>query len=216
MRRGKPSTHAHFGEWKAILAGDALLISSFQELSRIGHKNFRQINRLMGWATGAKGLIDGQFRDLLSDNGKLEFSEVVRIHELKTARLIQLATLGSYLLTDHQNLRGSVEFLRLGREIGVSFQLLDDLNELAENVVSEHEQNINPFITTLPVALNELKFSHMRLTSILFKHRLDHVEKMLQDYFKKNQDSLLGGFHFLEKNIQGDLSQLKAWVTSLV
>lgn len=215
IRRGKPSTHAHYGQWRAILAGDALLIASFNELSFIQHQNFQAIFKLMTWTTGAKGLIEGQFRDLLAD-GKMNFEEVVRIHELKTGRLIQLATLGTYFLNPKQNLKGKVEFLRLGREIGVSFQLLDDLSELAAPEVSEHEKNINPFISNTAAALKELSLSHRRLTSILFKHKLDHTERMLQDYFKKNQDALLSGFNLLEKNIGGDLSPLKKWITSFV
>jgi geranylgeranyl diphosphate synthase type II len=215
IRRGKPSTHAHFGEWKAILAGDALLIGSLHELANIQHKNFRELHKLMTWATGAKGLIEGQFRDLKAD-GKIDFKNVVRVHELKTGRLIQLATLGTYLLTDEQNLRGKIEFLRLGREIGVSFQLLDDLSELTSTEVSEHEKSINPFINSGEEALNELRVSHLRLTAITFKHRLIHVEKMLQDYFKQNQENFLKDFHILEKNIPGDLNYLKNWITSFV
>jgi geranylgeranyl pyrophosphate synthase len=210
MRRGKASTHAHFGEWKAILGGDALLIASFNELARINHKNFKDIMKLMTWTTGAKGLIEGQFRDLGADKN------IIRIHELKTARLIQLATLGSYLLSEKQTLRGKIEFLRLGREIGVSFQLLDDLSELAEENVSPHEKVINPFISNLEFALNELRLSHLRLTAITFKHRLTHIEKMLQEYFKTNQENLLKNFSYLEKNIDGDLSYLRNWVTSFV
>lgn len=210
MRRGKPSTHAHFGEWKAILAGDALLIASFNELARIDHKNFKDILKLMTWTTGAKGLIEGQFRDLGADKN------IIRIHELKTARLIQLATLGSYLLSEKQTLRGKIEFLRLGREIGVSFQLLDDLSELAEENVSPHEKEINPFISNLSFALNELRLSHLRLTAITFKHRLTHIEKMLQEYFKANQENLLKNFNLLEKNIDGDLTYLRNWITSFV
>lgn len=210
MRRGKPSTHAQYGEWKAILAGDALLIASFNELARIDHKNFKDILKLMTWTTGAKGLIEGQFRDLGADKN------IIRIHELKTARLIQLATLGSYLLSEKQTLRGKIEFLRLGREIGVSFQLLDDLSELAEENVSKHEKEINPFISNLSFALNELRLSHLRLTAITFKHRLTHIEKMLQEYFKANQENLLKNFNLLEKNIDGDLTYLKNWITSFV
>lgn len=210
MRRGKPATHAHFGEWKAILAGDALLIASFNELANIRHKNFREINRLMTWSTGAKGLIEGQFRDLGADK------DIIRIHELKTGRLIQLATLGTYLLTESQNLKGKVEFLRLGREIGVSFQLLDDLNELAEELVSPHEMEINPFINSTEKALNELRMSHLRLTSITFKHRLTHVEKMLEEYFLSNKSKLTKNFALLEKNIKSDLGPLKNWITSFV
>jgi geranylgeranyl diphosphate synthase, type II len=210
MRRGRPSTHAHHGEWKAILAGDALLIASFNELSNIKHPNFRQINKLMTWTTGAKGLIEGQYRDLAAD------SNIIRIHELKTGRLIQLATLGAYLLTDNQTLKGKVEFLRLGREIGVSFQLLDDLTELSVPEVSTHELEINPFINQAEKALNELRVSHLRLTAITFGHRLIHVEKMLQDYFKVNQENLLTNFSVIEKNIKGDLSYLKNWLTTFV
>ncbi len=215
IRRGKASTHAHFGEWKAILGGDALLIASFNELANIRHPRFQELLKLMSWCTGAKGLIEGQFRDLKAD-GKLDFHEVVRIHELKTGRLIQLATLGTYLLSNEVHLKGKVEFMRLGREIGVSFQLLDDLSELTEKDVSPHEKAINPFISNTEMALKELRFSHQRLVSILFKHRLDHTEIMLQNYFKKNQENLLQEFSTLEKNIGGDLTNLKNWITSFV
>lgn len=215
IRRGKPSTHAKYGEWKAILAGDALLIASFDELMEINHSRVRDIHKLMTWATGAKGLIEGQFRDLAAD-GKVNIQNVIRIHELKTARLIQLATLGPYLLSSRVNLRGKIEFLRLGREIGVSFQLLDDLSDLTETEVSPHEKAINPFISNGERALNELRLSHMRLTSITFKHRLTSVEKMLQEYFKANQDNLLRNFSIIEKNSGGDLHPLREWLTTFV
>jgi geranylgeranyl pyrophosphate synthase len=208
VRRGKPSTHAAFGEWKAILAGDALLIASFQEVALLIHQNAQKIHRLMTWATGAKGLIEGQFRDLSAD-GKLDFAHVLRIHELKTGRLIQLATLGSYLLTQEQSFRNKIEFLRLGREIGVSFQLLDDLSELLAPDISEHEKAINPFISSLEAGVNELQLSHLRLSTITSKHRLVHVEEMLRDYFKANQKNLLNNFSQLEKNITGNISSLK-------
>lgn len=213
IRRGKPSTHAQYGEWKAILAGDALLITSFEELNRIDHKNFKRLLKLMTWATGSRGLIEGQFRDLKA-NGELSLVDVVRVHELKTARLIQLATLGTYFLTQDVKLKGTVEFFRLGREIGVSFQLLDDLSELAEENVSEHEKKINPFIQSLPIALNELSASHKRLIKMIQKHKLKHVEEMLQAYFLNNKNNLLKNYHYLEGNIQSDLSELKDWITS--
>src|SRR5690606_35073769 len=53
-RRGKLSTHAAFNEWKAILAGDALLIHSFNELNKIKNENHRFLLRFFSWATGAK------------------------------------------------------------------------------------------------------------------------------------------------------------------
>jgi geranylgeranyl diphosphate synthase, type II len=215
MRRGKASTHAHFGEWQAILAGDALLIGSFQEIALIKHSNFFKVHRLMTWATGAKGLIEGQFRDLKAD-GKLFFSEVVRIHELKTARLIQMATLGSYLLTNDQNFRTEIDFLKLGREIGVSFQLLDDLSELNTDEISSHEMDINPFINNFNEALKELKLSHTRLKRITSRYQLNNVDMMLRNYFKQNQTNLLKDFPKLKNNINEDLNELKNWLTNFV
>jgi geranylgeranyl pyrophosphate synthase len=210
IRRGKPSTHAHFGEWKAILAGDALLIASFHELANISHKNFQNILRLMTWTTGAKGLIEGQFRDLGADH------DIIRIHELKTGRLIQLASLGAYLLTNEQTFSGKMAFLRLGREVGISFQLLDDLNELADENVSPHEKIINPFMNKTDQALRQLQLSFGKITSITSSHRLTLVNGMLMDYFSSNQKKLLKDFVLIEKNIGHEMTSLKKWLTTFV
>lgn len=213
IRRGKPSTHAHYGEWKAILAGDALLIASFQALNKINHHHFKKIHDLMSWATGSRGLIQGQFEDLLAD-GKLNVREVVRVHELKTGRLIQLATLGSYYLTSEVTLKGKIEFLRLGREIGVSFQLLDDLTELIDEV-TPHEKQINPFINAFDESVKELGNSHQRLLKLLKLRRLTETEKMLSDYFLKNKSNLTVNFLKLEKNLPDHTAELKSFISSL-
>jgi geranylgeranyl pyrophosphate synthase len=216
IRRGKPSTHAQFGEWKAILAGDSLLIASFEELMRISHSDIRSLHKLMSWSTGGRGLIKGQFLDLEAD-GKLNLNQIVRIHELKTARLIQVATLGSYLLGSSQKtLKGLIEYMRLGREIGVTFQLIDDLTELTDKNVSDHEKMINPFIISVKDALNSLRVSHGRLKKITGSNQLKHLEVMLDDYFKNSQTLLLNGLENIEKNIkESDLhSDLKKWITT--
>lgn len=215
IRRGKPSTHAAFGEWKAVLAGDALLISSFEELLKMNHPKAIQLHRLFTWATGAKGLISGQFLDLKAQ-GKASFQEILRIHELKTARLIQVATLGSYILaTDKTEWRSFIEYLRLGREIGVSFQLLDDLNELTDKHVSEHEKEINPFLANPEEAFKEIKVSLKRLKKIIFDKKLKNLEVMLSDYFKKNQEALLKDLETLTHHLElKDNKELKDWITT--
>jgi geranylgeranyl pyrophosphate synthase len=213
LRRGKPSTHAKFGEWKAILGGDGLLVASFNALSEIRHQNFQQINKLMLWSTGAKGLILGQFKDL-GANGKLCFQEILRVHELKTARLIQLSTLGTYLLSENISLKGKKDFLKLGREIGVTFQLLDDLSELTESKVSEHERSINPFITFQAPCLHELQKSHSKLSEIITQHNLQNLKIMLQDYFEHSRNNILDNFENVQENLGDDLGYLKSWITN--
>jgi geranylgeranyl pyrophosphate synthase len=184
VRRGKPATHVQFGQWQAILAGDALLISSFQELAKINHSKMREVHRLFAWATGGRGLVLGQFQDLQAQ-GQLDLQQTLRVHELKTGRLIQAATLGSLLLGREEVSLGQIKhFLRLGRDIGVAFQLLDDFQELNEQI-SGHEREINPFITTPKEARLELKKSIQRLQSITADYSLDRTADMLVGYFDK-------------------------------
>jgi geranylgeranyl pyrophosphate synthase len=215
MRRGKPSTHAAFGEWKAILTGDALLIASFATLHQIKSPQAFEIFKFFSWATGAKGLVSGQFLDLAAQ-GKVSMAEVLRIHELKTARLIQVATVGTYLLSGEKNLRGLVDFLRLGREIGLSFQLLDDLNELAEPIVSDHEKEINPFLLNPTLALHELKTSHQRLKQLLNKRHLNQLSKMLLEYFESNRKNMESKLYNLKQHLPENCREdLLVWTTSL-
>lgn len=215
IRRGKPSTHAKFGEWKAILAGDALLISSFEELMKIDHPAIRKIHRLFSWATGARGLISGQFLDLLAD-GKMDFSLIVRIHELKTARLIQIACVGSYYLsTKETGLREVLTYLRLGQEIGVTFQLLDDLTELTDLTVSDHENLINPFLLSPREALKRLDDSYSRVRRILAEKNLIHLKRMLDEYFTNSKKKLESAPENIFNNVGEDLrSDLQRWITS--
>lgn len=215
IRRGKPSTHAKFGEWKAILAGDALLIASFQELAKICSDCFYELHRLMSWTTGAKGLIAGQYEDLKA-NGLLDFEQIVRVHELKTGRLIQLATLGTYYLSEKKEFRGKIDFLKLGRDIGVSFQLIDDLTELIVESISEHEKGINPFLHSHNQAIKELEKSISAIHETLHKHKLERTKTMLSDYFKNHQSKIINGLELIEKNVQKDLSDLRNWATRFV
>jgi geranylgeranyl pyrophosphate synthase len=202
MRRGKASTHAQFGEWKAILAGDALLISSFHEVQKTMNPD---VQKLFTWATGARGLVLGQFLDL-STFGELSLKEVVRIHELKTSRLLQVATLGTYQLsTQKKSLRDAVTFFRLGRDIGVSFQLLDDLDDLNTAELSSHEKSINPFLNHPESALQELKLTYARLQTLLATGTYPELKLMLDQYFGDSKQKLLAHLATIGSHFEGTL-----------
>lgn len=143
MRRGKPSTHKKFSEDLAVLAGDALNNMSFQLLAKINHPNLSKILQFFSWATGTKGLILGQVWDL--DQNQKSFEQIIRIHELKTARLIQCSLILPALLGDLTHIEFRKLF-RLGKASGISFQLIDDYNERIEKADDPHEKLINPFL----------------------------------------------------------------------
>jgi geranylgeranyl pyrophosphate synthase len=209
VRRGKPSTHAKYGEWKAILAGDALLIASFEELMKVSSEKIRELHRLMSWCTGGKGLILGQFLDLGS-LGKVTTTEVIRIHELKTARLIQAAVSGAALISQN---RFSKNYFRLGREIGVTFQLLDDLNELTDEKLSPHEKDINPFLLNREMAMKAFLRSYLSLEELMEKEKLKNLNEMLKNYFEDNRKKFQASASVLSRHLGGNiLADLKGFI----
>lgn len=209
VRRGRPATHAKYGEWKAILAGDALLIASFEELMKVRSEKIRELHRLMSWCTGGKGLVLGQFLDLGSE-GKVTTTEVIRIHELKTARLIQAAVAGSALISQGSFQRN---FFRLGREIGITFQLLDDLNELTEETLSSHEKDINPFLLNREMGIRAFLRSYRMLMRLLEKEKLTHLNVMLKDYLEDNRNKLKTSSDTLSRHLgENILTELKDFI----
>jgi geranylgeranyl pyrophosphate synthase len=187
MRRGKLCTHLKFSEWQSLLTGDGLLVLSFQLLFKIRNNNpERQLELLafFAWATGPKGLIHGQYLDLSNITFKC-LDEIIHIHELKTARLIQVAILGSTLLATKRNRILEKNLLRYGRELGINFQLLDDLSELSELPLSEHEQKINPWFLfpkeTLDLLMKKLDTFEKRNNEL----NLIETRKIIIEYYLK-------------------------------
>ncbi len=214
LRRGKASTHAQFGEWKAILAGDALLILSFNELSKIDAEYLPELLKFMTWTTGAKGLIFGQYLDLEAKTN--QFSDIIRIHELKTARLIQLCLVGSHLISTGDF---SKKMLRLGRALGVSFQLIDDLTELSSTNLSSHEKEINPFLKwpgeSFARLLKDILYIKTTLKSEDLKSLFQEVNLYLQGMINiliKNQDVIRS--HSNTKEFKFGFEQLMRDLTS--
>lgn len=214
IRRGKASTHAQYGEWKAILAGDALLIQSFYELAKIDSEQLPVLLKFMTWATGGKGLIFGQYLDL--EARPSSFKDVLRIHELKTARLIQVALVGSELLSSGKFSR---EYMRLGSALGISFQLIDDLTELASPKLSPHELSINPFLTWPGESFSYLLKNILYIKTTLKKDQLKNLFQEVYFYLhsmtkilKENKEVILS--HSSKKEFRPGLEQLILDLTS--
>jgi geranylgeranyl pyrophosphate synthase len=191
-RRGRESVHKKFGQWNAILAGDSLLHYSHALISKIEHKNARVLRDLFSWSLGAKGLILGQVYDLGGEIKK-DFKSLMRTHELKTARLIQLALCGPALLSKTKyTYKDHIKYLRIGQSIGLLFQLLDDLSECTEEL-SPHEQDVSPFL--------RFPKESLALTSELINKLSIHLVDMpnsslfIKSYLKLMKDKILPSIH---------------------
>ena len=87
LRRGKPTCHVAFGEDVAILAGDGLFAEALRLVlaeQRGKPANVLAAVREVVSAAGVKGMVGGQFLDVVGDPA----IDVRHLHELKTGRLI--------------------------------------------------------------------------------------------------------------------------------
>ena len=131
LRRGKPTNHVVFGEWTAVLAGDALLTAAFGELlsAPLPAAALVSAGRELAEAAGEKGMCGGQFLDMDGEGKKLPASAVEAIHVRKTAALIRAAARMGVIAgggTEAQ-LRAAGDY---AAAVGFAFQLRDDLLDL--------------------------------------------------------------------------------------
>jgi geranylgeranyl pyrophosphate synthase len=129
LRRGQPTVHRAFDEATALLTGDALLTEAIAMLSSAkkprSKRKLRAVAELSR-ASGAGGMIGGQLDDVELPGTQVELETLLSIHRRKTGRLIQASTAIGAILGG-----GSPREVRLlrrfGGEIGLAFQLVDDV-----------------------------------------------------------------------------------------
>ena len=202
FRRGRPSTHKVYGEWMGVLTGDALLSASYQCLAKINHPQSLNILKFCTWALGPKGLILGQAYDM-SGQINISINDLLTTHLLKTGRLIQCSLVGGRALSkEHMGLTELKKYMRMGQSLGLVFQLIDDLSELSESKIGEHEKEINRWVDYPEELFVILKDQLELLNRLCGPHHLE-VKKVLSKYFQKMKAIILDG----QQNIKNHLGQ---------
>lgn len=136
MRRGKPSVHKAFGESTAVLAGDALIALAFGLISKETPVDDRITPGILldvigdfSDVTSVRGLVNGQYVDILYE-GKPFTAEILEyIHTYKTGALFRFALRAGAKLAGASD--SVVErFTVLGQKLGLAFQIVDDLLDI--------------------------------------------------------------------------------------
>lgn len=137
LRRGRPTSHKEFGEGVAILAGDALLAEAFYLLGNlpvlqqdVSPKILLNIVRDVAFATGARGMTGGQLLDILAEQETRTPKEVERLHAFKTGALIRVSVVSGARFAG-ANESQLERFAQYGNNIGLAFQIADDLLSLS-------------------------------------------------------------------------------------
>jgi len=129
LRRGRPTCHKAFDEATAILAGDALLTHAFAVLaSHYGDRPALAIAlvRELSVAAGSTALVGGQMEDIAAEKAPATREQVEFIHAGKTAAMIAASLVCGGLVGGAPT--AEIEALRrLGRELGLAFQVVDDV-----------------------------------------------------------------------------------------
>jgi geranylgeranyl diphosphate synthase type II len=136
LRRGRLTCHKAFGEDVAILAGDGLYAEAFKLLltdQAAEPAHLLAAARELASATGVQGMVGGQYIDV-AETAPDTADGLRRLHELKTGRLIG-ASIECVLLLSGVSAPATLDpFRAFARELGVLFQIIDDILDVTGSV----------------------------------------------------------------------------------
>ena len=131
LRRGKPTLHKKFNESTAVLAGDALQTLAFNLILDDKNLNISEKHELLSDLAkriGPEGMVLGQNLDIEYEKKNPSFDEIMEMNRLKTGLLIEFSILSPFYLNGDL----TKDWYQLAKNIGISFQLIDDMLDLSE------------------------------------------------------------------------------------
>jgi len=131
FRRGKPSSHIHYGEAVAVLAGDALQAMAFECIAeRVSPpEKAASMTRELAAAAGPEGMVGGQVLDLLAEKKPCTLDSLHTLHAMKTGALITASVRIGALAGECSDADMQV-LTEFGRTAGLLFQVVDDILDM--------------------------------------------------------------------------------------
>ena len=175
LRRGKPTCHIKYGEWLALLAGDALQTAAFERLAcsqRTAPEANAKACGILANAAGCMGMCAGQYLDMVEEGGLPDEARLTQIHAWKTSALLEAACLlGLTASTIEPTEEQWAAARRYARELGLAFQIRDDMldvestaEELGKPIGSDRDNGKNTFVSLYGLErCAELVAEHTRL-----------------------------------------------------
>jgi len=138
MRRGRPTTHRAFDVATATVAGVTMVPLAVQQTLRAartlnldGDTARHLIGTLMR-ASGAVGMVGGQWMDLDGEGRALSTADLEAVHRAKTGALIEAAFTMGAIAAGGDRSAVSV-FGAAGASLGLAFQIADDVLDATES-----------------------------------------------------------------------------------
>lgn len=160
FRRGQPSCHKVYGEATALLAGDALLTTAFETISKapLPAQARADAAKALAFGAGARGMVWGQELDLAFENVPADKEQLQQIHQNKTGALINAAVQMGVAAAAGQA-EDSKRLEQYAFDLGLVFQIVDDVldvtsteEELGKPIGSDAENGKSTFVSLYGVA----------------------------------------------------------------
>ena len=136
IRRGKPSTHIKYGESTAVLAGNSLLTMAFEILASHSLKLSQKIKidliKKLSECSGHLGIAGGQYLDLSYEKRKTSKKKIIEMEIKKTGKLFSFCCAAPAIIKK-KKLSEIKSFEKIGSQIGLLFQIADDLIDFKGN-----------------------------------------------------------------------------------
>ena len=177
LRRGKLSTHKKFGESTAILAGNSLLTIAFEILSqnnfKLNDKAKIKLINLISECSGHSGIAGGQYSDLSFERKKIPLKKIIEMQIKKTGKLFSFCCMSPVIISKKFNYLK--KFDKIGSDIGLLFQITDDLIDYAGSTKKAGKKTKKDF-----------KKGKATLISLLgYKNTIKYSNKLKLNIFKR-------------------------------
>ena len=136
-RRGRLTNHKKFDEATAILAGDSLFLDPFDLLAQteLSAEIRVQLIQVLSHSSGTFGMVGGQMLDMKGEGQELDLSQLSKIHEHKTGKLLTFPFVAAGIVAQ-KNLEVLENLKEAGRLIGLAFQVRDDILDVTADFES--------------------------------------------------------------------------------
>lgn len=198
IRRGNETINTNFDNKLAVISGDYILALAMEKLSEIGNveliKDYSQTIRQM-----CIGEINQNF-----DRFKVgTIEDYIEKTKNKTAYLFEIALTGCIKLSDNQHDLKKIG--ELGLNIGIAFQIRDDLINITKSDLSKPTNNdFENGIYTAPVILGDKSDNYasgIEKTKILLNNYLESAKQQVATLPNNNYKQALEEFLELLKNV---------------
>jgi geranylgeranyl diphosphate synthase, type II len=124
LRRGMQTVHSKYGDSTALLAGDVMLVTAYEELNKISIGYLQSILRLFNKT--AKEVCEGQQMDMDFEKiDNVQFDAYLKMIELKTSVALA-ASLQTGAILGGAGERNQNLIYEFGKKLGIAFQIQDD------------------------------------------------------------------------------------------